>query len=167
MNIPRPEYPRPRLVRDEWMNLNGQWDFAFDFGDSGKWKELWKDGAPTFDHKINVPFVPESKLSGIEYTDFFTTCWYRRSVTLPENWCPCCGKIILHFGGVDFFCEVWVNEKYVGNHRGGYTPFSMDITSFVQAGDNSTVSPDFAIDAAARTASRKSACRMTGRFSSS
>ena len=139
MNIPRPEYPRPRLVRDQWLNLNGQWDFAFDFGDSGKWKELWKDGAPTFDHKINVPFVPESKLSGIEYTDFFTTCWYRRSVTLPENWCPCCGKILLHFGGVDFFCEVWVNEKYIGNHRGGYTPFVLDITSAAKAGENKIV----------------------------
>ncbi len=139
MNIPRPEYPRPRLVRDQWMNLNGQWDFAFDFGDSGKYKELWKDGAPTFDHKINVPFVPESKLSGIEYTDFFTTCWYRRSVTLPENWCACCGKILLHFGAVDFFCEVWVNEKYVGNHRGGYTPFCLDITSAVTAGENKIV----------------------------
>ncbi|MBE6639021.1 MAG: beta-galactosidase [Ruminococcaceae bacterium] len=139
MNIPRPEYPRPRLVRDKWLNLNGQWEFAFDFGDSGKYKELWKDGAPTFDHEITVPFVPESKLSGIEYTDFFTTCWYRRSVTLPESWCPECGKILLHFGAVDFFCEVWVNEVAVGSHSGGYTPFTLDITGAVKPGENKIV----------------------------
>ena len=63
MNIPRPEYPRPRMVRDQWMNLNGKWQFEFDFGDSGKYKELWKEGNGSFDREILVPFVPESKLS--------------------------------------------------------------------------------------------------------
>lgn len=105
MNIPRPEYPRPRLIRDKWQNLNGTWDFAFDFGDSGKYKELWKKENYAFDREIVVPFVPESKLSGIEYTDFFTTCWYRRAFTLPTNWTPSKGHVLLHFGAVDFYCE--------------------------------------------------------------
>lgn len=139
MNTPRPEYPRPRLVRDEWMNLNGTWQFEFDFGDSGKWKELWKEGHGTFDKEILVPFVPESKLSGIEYTDFFTTCWYKRSFELPANWDKEQGRILLNFGAVDFLAEVWVNEISVGSHRGGYTPFSLDITKAVTAGENRIV----------------------------
>ncbi|MBO5744470.1 MAG: beta-galactosidase [Clostridia bacterium] len=139
MNIPRPEYPRPRLVRDEWMNLNGKWGFEFDFGDSGKFRELWKEGNGKFDLDINVPFVPESKLSGIEYTDFFTTCWYKRSFDLPYNWNPKEGKILLNFGAVDFIAEVWVNEVFVGRHRGGYTPFSLDITKAVKEGENKVV----------------------------
>ncbi len=139
MNIPRPEYPRPRMVRDEWMNLNGKWEFCFDFGDSGKYKELWKNGKTEFDREIIVPFVPESKLSGIEYTDFFTTCWYRRTVTLPENWKAESGTILLHFGAVDFIAEVWVNEQFAGRHRGGYTPFALDVTNIVNDGENSIV----------------------------
>lgn len=139
MNIPRPEYPRPRLVRDKWVNLNGEWNFAFDFGDSGKYKELWKKDNYAYDRKIVVPFVPESKLSGIEYTDFFTTCWYQRSFTLPENWDAAAGHVLLHFGAVDFYCEAWVNEKQVGSHRGGYTPFTFDITSALASGENELV----------------------------
>ncbi|MBQ8912133.1 MAG: beta-galactosidase, partial [Clostridia bacterium] len=136
MNIPRPEYPRPRLVRDQWMNLNGPWKFEFDFGDSGKVKELWKEGNGTFDKEIIVPFVPESKLSGIEYTDFFTTCWYKRTITLPENWAKEQGHILLHIGAADFYTECWVNEVRVGDHRGGYTPFCFDVTQAVKAGEN-------------------------------
>ena len=122
MNTPRPEYPRPRLVRDEWMNLNGTWQFEFDFGDSGKWKELWKEGHGTFDKEILVPFVPESKLSGIEYTDFFTTCWYKRSFELPANWDKEQGRILLNFGAVDFLAEVWVNELRLSDfdNKGGW-----------------------------------------------
>ena len=139
MKIPRPEYPRPRMVRDEWMNLNGKWQFCFDFGDSGRFKELWKDGKTEFDREIVVPFVPESKLSGIEYTDFFTTCWYRRSVKLPAKWKLDEGRVLLHFGAVDFYCEVWVNEQRVGSHKGGYTPFALDITSAARKGENKIV----------------------------
>ncbi len=137
--IPRPEYPRPRFVRDEWVNLNGKWGFEFDFGDSGKFRELWKEGNGCYDKEILVPFVPESKLSGIEYTDFFTTCWYKRSFDTPENWCRKCGRVLLHFGAVDFVCEAWVNEQYVGSHRGGYTPFTFDITSALKDGENTLV----------------------------
>jgi beta-galactosidase/beta-glucuronidase len=121
------------------MNLNGPWKFEFDFGDSGKFKELWKEGNGTFDKEIIVPFVPESKLSGIEYTDFFNTCWYKRTVTLPENWEQEKGHILLHIGAADFYTEVWVNEKRVGDHRGGYTPFVFDVTSAVKTGENTIV----------------------------
>ncbi|MBQ8215518.1 MAG: beta-galactosidase [Clostridia bacterium] len=139
MNIPRPEYPRPRLVRDQWMNLNGPWQFEFDFGDSGRFKELWKEGNGTFDKEIIVPFVPECKLSGIEYTDFFTTCWYKRTFTLPENWDKENGKILLHIGAADFYTECWVNEVRVGDHRGGYTPFAFDVTKAAKEGENTIV----------------------------
>lgn len=139
MNIPRPEYPRPRLIREAWQNLNGNWNFAFDFGNSGKYKELWKKENYAFDRKITVPFVPESKLSGIEYTDFFTTCWYQRSFTVNPGWDTEKGRVLLHFGAVDFFCEVWVNERSVGSHRGGYTPFALDITAALIKGENELV----------------------------
>ncbi len=138
--VPRPEYPRPRLTRgeDSWQNLNGDWAFTFDFGDSGKYREFWKsENAPLFDKRIVVPFVPESKLSGICYTDFFTTCWYRRAVTIPAAWRE--GRVLLHFGAVDFYCEVWVNEVLVGSHRGGYTPFTLDITDALREGENDIV----------------------------
>ena len=94
MNIPRNEYPRPRLVRDKWMNLNGEWDFAFDFGDSGKYRKFWLKENYPFDRKITVPFVPESKLSGIEYVDFFRTCWYRRAFRVESD----CRRVGNHRG---------------------------------------------------------------------
>ena len=74
MSIPRNEYPRPTLRRDDktWLNLNGQWEFAFDFGNSGRDRKMWE--APRYDHEITVPYCPESKLSGIEYIDFIPAC---------------------------------------------------------------------------------------------
>ncbi len=128
MNIPRPEYPRPRLVRDKWQNLNGEWDFLFDFGNSGKYRKFWLKDNYIFDKKITVPFVPESKLSGIEYIDFFTTCWYRRAISIDPTWSLEKGRVLLHIGAADFTTEAWVNEKYVGKHIGGFTPFTFDIT---------------------------------------
>ena len=93
MSIPRTEYPRPTLRRgeDSWLCLNGTWEFAFDFGNSGRERKMWE--APKYEREITVPFVPESKLSGIEYVDFIPAVWYRRAVTLPEGWCPKCGRI--------------------------------------------------------------------------
>jgi len=135
-NIPRPEYPRPQMVRPDWQNLNGKWQFEFDHGNSGKWRDLHKADAGKFDLTINVPFVPQSKLSGIEHLDFFTCCWYRRKFTPDKSWCIKDGRILLHFGAVDFVAEVWVNEKLVGMHRGGYTPFVFDITDSVTDGEN-------------------------------
>ena len=136
MSIPRPEYPRPTLVRDDksWLNLNGPWEFAFDFGNSGRERKMWE--APKYEREIVVPFVPESKLSGIEYVDFIPACWYRRTVTLPEGWCTSCGRVLIHFGAVDYYTEVRVNGKLAGTHRGGYTPFAVDATEFLTEGEN-------------------------------
>jgi beta-galactosidase/beta-glucuronidase len=132
----RPEYPRPELVRNDWLNLNGEWDFEFDFGCNGvntDGVDLWaqkEDCAKDmldkgFSKKICVPFCPESKLSGIEYTDFFDACWYKREIEIPKTWT---GRVILHFEASFYNTVVFVGTKCVGAHSGGYTPFSFDIT---------------------------------------
>ena len=129
---PRPEYPRPQFVREGWMNLNGSWQFEIDHGGSGRQRGLiTKD---PLDSEIIVPFCPESKLSGIGYVDFMRAVWYRRTVTLPKE---AEGKrVFLNFGAVDYLCEVWVNGKSVGMHRGGYVSFSFEITSALVPGEN-------------------------------
>ncbi len=134
MNIPRPEYPRPRLVRDAWINLNGKWQFEIDQLDTGKERGLWE--AP-YSREIIVPFVPESKLSGIEFIDFMRAVWYRREFEVPAEWKN--GRVIMNFGAVDYRCEVRVNGIEVGAHRGGYTPFSCDITSALNESGTNTV----------------------------
>jgi beta-galactosidase/beta-glucuronidase len=117
-------YPRPQLRRNSWYSLNGLWDFAFDAdGQVENADEVnWSDS-------VAVPFAPEAPASGIGYTGFFRVCWYRRRCELPslqpgERW-------ILHFGAVDWRATVWINSGYAGDHEGGYTPFSFDITDFV------------------------------------
>ena len=132
MNIPRPEYPRPQMVRQNWTNLNGEWEFAFDFGRTGRERGLQKQ--EHLDQKILVPFCPESKLSGIEYKDFLNAVWYKRSFEMQKL--QPCQRVLLHFEAVDHFCEVWVNGKSVGKHIGGYTPFCFDITNTLQEGYN-------------------------------
>lgn len=131
--LPRPEYPRPQLQRSNWLNLNGQWDFAFDLCDSGKDKE-WFRNDRDFARKITVPFCPESRLSGIGETDFMAAVWYRRSFQLTGSQLK--GRVLLHFGAVDYHCEVWVNEKSAGTHDGGYSSFSFDITDLALEGEN-------------------------------
>ena len=125
MNIPRPEYPRPQFERKEFVNLNGIWSYEFDFGKSGMEKELFKSQG--FNNNINVPFVPESKLSGVEYTDFIESMFYHRKLTIPEKWQN--RRIILNFGAVDFIAEIFINGKKVFRHVGGSTPFAVDITN--------------------------------------
>ena len=132
MSIPRPEYPRPQMVRAEWLNLNGAWEFAIDQGRSGRARGL--PGAAGLDGRITVPFCPESALSGVGHTDFIAAVWYRRAVTLPAEWAG--KRILLHFGAVDYDSEVWVNGQSAGTHRGGYSSFSLEITALLRAGEN-------------------------------
>ncbi|WP_067930276.1 glycoside hydrolase family 2 protein [Alicyclobacillus kakegawensis] len=131
-NIPRPEYPRPQLVRADWLNLNGTWEFEMDGGRTGRERNF--PAKSSFSQRILVPFCPESKLSGIEYKDFMAAVWYRRTFTLPREWE---GKqVFIHFGAVDYETEVWINGKSVGTHRGGYSSFSFNITHLVHPGEN-------------------------------
>jgi beta-galactosidase/beta-glucuronidase len=120
--IPRPEYPRPQFVREDWLNLNGEWQFEIDTGDSGLQRGLLQR---ELNDTIRVPFCPECKLSGVEYLDFMEAVWYRREVAIPESWAD--RRILLNFQAVDYEATVWVNGQEVGRHRGGYSPFSCDL----------------------------------------
>ena len=133
MNIPRPEYPKPQFERENWLNLNGVWQFEIDNGRSGIDRGLAEADAKLSD-QILVPFCPESKLSGIEHTDFMYGVWYKRTVTLTEQ--QCAQRVVLHFGAVDYTANVFINGKKVGTHKGGYISFAMDITEFVTPGEN-------------------------------
>ncbi|MHB0998087.1 MAG: glycoside hydrolase family 2 protein [Armatimonadota bacterium] len=132
MNIPRSEYPRPQMVREDWINLNGDWEFEIDYGRSGCEREL--HAAEKLSGNIVVPFCPESKLSGVAHTDFIPAAWYRRSFMLPESWHG--KRVLLNFGAVDYETEVWINGETAGSHRGGYTPFTIDITKYLKSGSN-------------------------------
>ncbi len=131
-NIPRPEYPRPQMKRIEWINLNGIWEFEIDHGKSGIERRLYE--ADSLSMKINVPFCPESKLSGIEHKDFMDAVWYRREFVVPNEYKG--KRILLHFGAVDYEAHVWINSKFAGRHKGGYTSFSFDITDYANPGEN-------------------------------
>ncbi len=133
MTIPRPEYPRPQFVRPDWLCLNGEWEFEIDGGDSGLARNLI---SRHLSDKITVPFCPESELSGLAYTDFMLAVWYRKEVTVPEDWKG--RHVLLHFGAVDYDSTVWVNGKEVMRHRGGFTPFSV-LLKEVTGGDKMTV----------------------------
>lgn len=136
--IPRPEHPRMQFRReDSWINLNGMWNFAFDPGKSGA-ERGWAKGDPAdFGLKINVPFCPESRLSGIGDVDFHESVWYRREVAFPSAWAG--RRIALHFGGVDFLCEVWIDGRLAGTHVGGSSPFSLDVTALARPGEKQTI----------------------------
>jgi beta-galactosidase/beta-glucuronidase len=131
-DIPRPEYPQPQFQREQWLNLNGRWEFAFDDGNEGLDKS-WA-GAKKFDRNITVPFCFESSMSGIGDTSFHPWVWYRRTVTLPAAWKG--RRVLLHFGAVDYRAMVWVNGQLAGEHVGGNTPFQFDITPLLAAGAN-------------------------------
>ena len=134
MKIMRTEYPRPQFCRSAWRNLNGEWDFEFDFGDSGEARGLLEK---KYSQKINVPFCPESKLSGIAYTDFMNAVWYRRTLKLSKD--ELSGRVLLHFGAVDYEATVWLNGALVGTHKGGYASFALEITKFAKEGENTLV----------------------------
>ncbi len=111
-------YPRPQMKRDSYLNLNGAWDFAV--------------GNPVFDGKtINLPFCPESQLSGIhQHFGEGVPLWYRRKVALPGNFNR--GRVLLHIGAADQICDVYINGKAVRRHEGGYEAFTLDITNYLK-----------------------------------
>ncbi len=133
--IPRPEYPRPSFVRENWENLNGEWEFYIDAGNSGKDRNLHL--CDKFDGKITVPFCPESKLSGVAHLDFMSAVWYAKNVTVTEAQLK--GRVLLHIGACDYLTTVYVNQEEVGTHVGGYTSFTFDITDKLHAGENRIV----------------------------
>ncbi len=120
------EYPRPQLMRDSYLNLNGEWDYCIN-----NEKTIPND----YYGKILVPFAPECLLSGVDDTllpnEFLH---YRKLVEFPKNFNK--GRVLLNFGAVDMFCDVFVNGNFVGHNDGGYFPFSFDITQFIIDGEN-------------------------------
>jgi len=122
-----PEYPRPHMVRQNWQNLNGLWDYAVVSQDAPK-PDSW-------DGKILVPFCIESALSGVmKKVQPSQSLWYRR--TFQSSLDKSSKRLLLHFGAVDWQAAVWVNGKQVGRHTGGYDPFTFDITDAVVDGQN-------------------------------
>jgi beta-galactosidase/beta-glucuronidase len=112
-----PAYPRPHLRREAWTSLDGEW-------------QLGAGARPAFDRRINVPFCPESELSGIGER-LGDVVWYRRRFDPPAG-----ERVLLHFGAVDYRATVWVNDVEVARHEGGHSPFSADITNALRASDN-------------------------------
>ncbi len=135
INIPRHEHPKPQAERANWLNLNGEWDFEFDFGNSKRESGIIE--RTEWEQKITVPFCPESKLSGIEHTDFIPAVWYRRSVDIDAE--QLAGKVFLHFGAVDYETTVYINGKKAGFHKGGYASFKFDITEYLTEGKNTII----------------------------
>jgi len=130
--IPRPEYPRPQFVRPTWLNLNGEWEFAFDDLDRGS-LDGWALGLPLERH-ITVPFPYQSPLSGINDKTIHEIIWYARTFEIPAGWRAM--NVLLHFGAVDYQCTLWVNGLEVGHNQGGHTPFHFNIAPYLQPGSN-------------------------------
>ncbi len=118
-DCPLGEYPRPQFMRPEWFCLNGSWDL--ELTTTGDRPEKYTDS-------VLVPFSPETALSGARRGPARgETAWYRRSFVLPTGFMK--DRLLLHFGAVDQFCEVYVNGRHAGTHEGGYTPFTLDVTA--------------------------------------
>lgn len=129
-DIPRKEYPRPQFERTTWINLNGQWDYTFDFSNTGMEKNY--PNATGFDDKIMVPFCPESSLSGVGFKDFINNIWYHREIDIPNEWKG--KKVLLNFGAVYFNSEIYIDGVLAGRHFGGSSSFCIDITNLVVPG---------------------------------
>ena len=123
---PLPEYPRPQMVRESYVNLNGSWTYTVEDGE-----EYTRRRTGT----ITVPFSPECLLSGCDFQlRSGETLWYERTFTLPEGFLK--DRVLLHFGAVDQSCRVFVNDRPVGSHEGGYLPFTLDVTDALCDGEN-------------------------------
>ena len=129
-NAPHQEYPRPQMVRDNWTNLNGKWDYSI--------LEKGASKPEQFQGKITVPFPVESYLSGVmKPVGAEKELWYKRTLNIANK--DRKGKVLLHFGAVDWEAEVFVNGKSVGVHKGGYDPFSFDITGLLNKGQQQEI----------------------------
>ncbi len=133
MSIPRSEHPNPQFMRESWQCLNGEWNYTFDNKRTGKSKGYFRKDA-VFDGKITVPFCPQSKLSCVEYKNFIKGMWYSRKFTLTKENTE--GRVLIHFGAVDYRAEIYINGKFVREHTGGYVSFSAEITGFIHEGEN-------------------------------
>lgn len=128
MNV-RERHPRPRLIRDAWVDLDGLWQFAYDDDDRGL-GERWNERTDVFDHAIMVPFPPESSMSGIgDPSSRHRVVWYHRTLTIPraerqKRW-------LVHFGAVDYRASVWLDGKLAVTHEGGHTSFTAEITNLL------------------------------------
>lgn len=133
-------YPRPQLLRQDWLSLDGAWDFAYDDADVGRAERWFEPGdAHAFPLTIRVPFVPESEASGIADPGFHSVVWYRRTLELTR---PAAGSVerhLVHFGAVDHSARVWVDGQLVTTHVGGQTSFSADITDALVDGAQHTL----------------------------
>jgi beta-galactosidase/beta-glucuronidase len=123
---PRAEYPRPNLVREQsWINLNGSWQFELDLSRSGRSRNL--QSSRQLQGEIQVPFAPESKLSGVGFLDFIPALWYRKDLSVPEHWQG--RRTLLHVGACDYSATVFLDGKELATHCGGYTPFTVELTA--------------------------------------
>ena len=130
--IPLPEHPRPDWERAEWVNLNGEWDFAFE----AKGTPVDAPARPAqFDQKIVVPFGWAAPLSGVKGEG--DSAWYRREVEIPADWKS--PRFFLVVGASDWQTDVFVNGKFVDRHQGGYVPFEVELTPFAKKGGKATV----------------------------
>jgi len=122
-----PEYPRPQMERTDWVNLNGEWDYAV--------KPKGQAEPSAFDGKILVPFAIESSLSGVQKLVGETNeLWYKREFTVPSGWKN--KNVLIHFGAVDWKADVFINDILIGSHQGGFTPFSFNITPYLSGKSN-------------------------------
>ena len=133
-SIPLPEHPRPDFMREQWVNLNGLWNFKFDKQNVGE-GEKWFSDTRSFDKKILVPYSWGSKLSGI--SNEADIAWYSRKIEVPGNWNG--KKVFIIFGACDWKTTVWLDGQLLGTYQGGYTPFEFDITPFLKKGQSQSL----------------------------
>jgi len=127
--IPLPEHPRPDFQREQWENLNGTWDFAFDAREKGI-QEGWSEGETTFDQTILVPFPWGSNLSGVK--DEADIGWYQREIQVDQSWQG--KRVFVTIGASDWETSIWLDGALLGKHQGGYVPFSFELTDHIEYG---------------------------------
>ncbi len=132
-SVSRTQHPRPNFVRPWWQSLDGAWSFAYDDANEGL-RARWYQEGHSLPMTIQVPFTYQSELSGIGDSAYHPILWYKRTFSVPEDQAG--KRVLLRFGAVDYACRVYLNGEMVGSHEGGYTPFTIDITTWLREGDN-------------------------------